>query len=168
MSVPISNDNNTEYIIHKCTFCQINPRSHSFREIRTKINNGDGVRIFYSRPADAELYHDTASVVHHFECELSGVGEWEWIFDCSGMGIGHYMQFGLVRELCRLFSMHGGLRHVKIINSGWLINMTIRFARSVWSDLPVISSHPDGNIRSWGVISSHPDGNISPGYFQSP
>jgi hypothetical protein len=53
----------------KCSFCQINPKSHSFREILCddgKPNSLAGVRVFYSRPADAELYHDAVSVVHHF------------------------------------------------------------------------------------------------------
>ena len=139
----------------KCSFCRINPRSHSFRElpeldgttqnIRVFYSSVPSIKVFYSRPTDAELYRDTASVVHHFECELSGVGDWEWIFDCDGMEIGHYTQFGLVRDLCQLFKQHGGLRRVKIINSGWLINLTVRCARLVWPELPAISIHPDGN-----------------------
>ena len=155
----------------KCFFCRINPRSHSFREITDLTGNAQGIReiheivgttqnireiheivgnvpsiqVFYSRPADAELYMDTVSVVHHFECELSGVRDWEWIFDCAGMGMGHYTQFGLVRDLCQLLKQHGGLRRVKIINSGWLINLTIRCARVIWPELPAISTHPDGN-----------------------
>lgn len=129
--------------IPKCAFCQVNPSSHSFREILdTDVTSLNHVRVFYSRPADAELYRDTVSIVHHFECELAGVGEWEWIFDCSGMGMGHYMQFGLVRELCQLFKTHGELRHVKIINSSWMINMTVRCARLVWPGLPLISIRP--------------------------
>jgi hypothetical protein len=129
--------------LNKCMFCQINPRSHSFREIYDPIKNQLSIRIFYSRPADAELYLDTASVVHHFECELTDVNNWEWIFDCEGMNFSHYIQFRLVKELCELFKRHGGLQFIKIINAGWLVNMTVRCAMLLWPQLPSISIHRD-------------------------
>lgn len=122
----------------KCAFCKVNPSNHSFKEINNYSQNNSNARVFYSRPADAKLYKDTKSVIHHFECELLGIGDWEWIFDCEEMDIGHYTQFGLVRELCQLFALQGGLRRVKIINSGWLINLTVRCARLVWPKLPEI------------------------------
>lgn len=136
----------------KCSFCRINPRSHSFREITDLTGNAQDIRVFYSRPAEAELYRDTISVVHHFECELISVKDWEWIFDCDGMEIGHYTQFGLVRELCQLFKRQGGLRRVKIINSGWLINLTVKCARLIWPELPTITNHPDGLFPITPVI----------------
>ena len=128
---------------HDCSFCRENPRSHSFTEIQAQanINRTDSSterRLFYSRPADAELYRDTISVVHHFECVLEGVGDWEWIFDCDRMGIAHYTQFELCRELCKLFVRQGGLRRVYIINTNWLIGVTIKCAKAVWHGLPEI------------------------------
>lgn len=97
-----------------CSYCARNPRSHSFKKVENKykidflVYNEYEPEIFYSRPAQAELYEDTVSVVKHFELALNGVSEWEWIFDCQGMGLSHYTQFGLVQKLCKLFAAQGG------------------------------------------------------------
>jgi len=124
-------------VLNECSYCKINPRSHSFHEV-SHLQNQLGQRVFYSRPADAELYQDTVSILHHFECKLEGVSKWEWTFDCAGMGIEHYTQFGLVKELCLLLKRHGGLQQVNIINAGCFINFTVKFAKLIWPELPTI------------------------------
>ncbi len=136
-------NSNTEMTI--CSYCSKNPRSHSFKKVENKniidfLTRSDlnDIDIFYSCPAQAELYNNTASVVSHFALQLTGVSEWEWIFDCQGMEFLHYIQFGLVRELCRLFGQQGGLKRVYILNSNWLINITISMAQSVLPNFPDI------------------------------
>lgn len=127
-----------------CSYCARNPKSHSFKKVENKNMIGFLVlseydpEIFYSRPALAELYNNTASVIKHFEIGLTGVAEWEWIFDCEGMGFSHYTQFGLVKDLCRLFGAQGGLKRVYILNSNWLINITIAAARAILPNFPDI------------------------------
>jgi hypothetical protein len=127
-----------------CSYCAKNPRSHSFKKVEHKNRIGFLApseyepEIFYSCPAEAELYDNTESVIKHFEIGLTGIEEWEWFFDCQGMSFSHYTQFGLVRELCKLFAQQGGLKRVYILNSNWLITRTIMGARAILPNFPDI------------------------------
>jgi hypothetical protein len=131
---------------NKCNYCNTNPNSHSFKQLKNSSISGKYV-IFYSKVANAELYNNTESILHHFHKELEGIGEWYWIFDCKGMKFNHYIQFNLIKELAKLIELHGGLRRIYLLEPSWLIHMSIKCA-NIFMTLPEIIISTDGSAYS--------------------
>lgn len=102
---------------HRCLHCVIDPSSHSL----IKLSEG----VYYTKPADAKMYYDANSIIHHYKCELPKVSEWKWMFDASGFGLNHFMQIDVGIKLAKLISSEysHNLTKIQIVNTNRYVNL---------------------------------------------
>jgi hypothetical protein len=95
----------------------VDPSSHSL----VKLSNN----IYYTKPADAKLYYDADSIIHHYELELPTENKWKWIFDASGFGFKHFIQVDVGIKLAKLISRDHSdyLTRIQIVNSNMYVNL---------------------------------------------
>ena len=85
-----------------CKICDEFPNSHSF----SKIEEREGVSVYYTCPAKAIKYNDSAGIIKHYKDTLDSLqgSPWKWIFDSRGFGWKHVTQVSLAIELAKLIS----------------------------------------------------------------
>jgi hypothetical protein len=100
-----------------CLYCAVDPLSHSL----VKLSND----VYYTKPADAKLYYDADSIIHHYILELPRENEWKWIFDASGFGFKHLIHVNVGVKLAKLISSSyaHNLTKIQVVNSNMCVNM---------------------------------------------
>ena len=85
-----------------CKICDEFPNSHSF----SKIEECQGVSVYYTCPAKAIKYNDSAGIIKHYKDTLDSLhgSPWKWIFDSRGFDWKHVTQVSLAIELAKLIS----------------------------------------------------------------
>jgi len=113
-----------------CAICHADPSSHSF----SKMYKTDNTTVFYTCPANATKYYDTAGIINHYDAMLreNGDGQWIWVFDSKGFGIKHMLELNTGIEIAKLITQKYSktLKKIKVINPTWYIFMaynTIKF-----------------------------------------
>lgn len=110
---------------YQCPLCYIDPSSHSL----VKLHENNNILYFYTCPAQAKLYYDVDSIIHHYNGVLSDIPstkEWIWIFDSSNFGFIHFSQFKVGIELTKLISskFSYNLKKIIIINPTFYTSST--------------------------------------------
>ena len=85
-----------------CKICDEFPNSHSF----FKIEERDGISVYYTCPAKAIKYNDSIGIIKHYKDTLDSLNgqKWCWVFDSKGFGWKHFTQVKLAIELAKLIS----------------------------------------------------------------
>ena len=106
--------------MNPCTICQIDPNAHSFHRIWTE---NPTINLYYSCPAKATKYFESAGVIEHFRVHLSENGQhpWAYILDCKGYTLAHTKQINTSITLVNMVKDKyiGSLKKVWIINYSW-------------------------------------------------
>lgn len=100
-----------------CLYCYKNPKSHSFVKVNEFIdNNNRQVILYYTKPADAELYYDTDSIITHYRNELKTLENryWIWEFDAEGFGFKHSTNISLALQLSKVITNEFGEKLLEI------------------------------------------------------
>ena len=99
-----------------CTTCHEEPDSHSF----VKLCKANGVTVYYTCPANASKYHDTAGIIAHYDALLQQNGDnpWMWIFDSKGFNAKHALEISTAIELAKLITKKyaTNLKKIRIIH----------------------------------------------------
>jgi hypothetical protein len=109
-----------------CAICAKEPSAHSFK----KISEKNGVCTFYTKPAAATKYDDTAGVIAHIDNALRAIGnkKWIWIFDSDGFEAHHAMALQTGRGILQLIEQKYGtyLQQILFINNSWHIKAVVK------------------------------------------
>jgi len=109
-----------------CAICAKEPSAHSFK----KISEKNGVCTFYTKPAAATKYDDTAGVIAHIDNALRTIGnkKWIWIFDSDGFEAHHAMALQTGRGILQLIEQKYGthLQQILFINNSWHIKAVVK------------------------------------------
>lgn len=109
-----------------CAICAKEPSAHSFK----KISEKNGVCTFYTKPAAATKYDDTAGVIAHIDNALRTMGnkKWIWIFDSDGFEAHHAMALQTGRGILQLIEQKYGtyLQQILFINNSWHIKAVVK------------------------------------------
>lgn len=109
-----------------CSICANDPSSHSF----VRLEERQGVQYFYSCPSKATRYDDADGILYHYSgmlAELNGK-PWAWIFDSTGFGVKHFLQFQVAIGLAKLISQTY-VKKIYIVHPTWHIKCTLNM---VW------------------------------------
>lgn len=109
-----------------CSICANDPTSHSF----VRLEERQGVQYFYSCPSKATRYDDADGILYHYSgmlAELNGK-PWAWIFDSTGFGVKHFLQFQVAIGLAKLISQTY-VKKIYIVHPTWHIKCTLNM---VW------------------------------------
>lgn len=109
---------------YECRVCREDPSSHSLKDLGTR----DEVTLFYTCPANATKYNDTAGIINHYDGVLGeNKKDWIWIFDGKGFGAKHMMEIGTGIALAKLITNKYGhnLKKIIIINPSWNIKTVL-------------------------------------------
>ena len=89
-----------EEAINTCTYCAINPKSHSFYCYQS---NQNGCYLYKTVVAESILFDKPGTIIHHVEHDphLSADLQWNWIIDMTKASRKHYMAVDTVRELSK-------------------------------------------------------------------
>jgi len=121
--------------MNPCDICNIDPTSHSFQTIPSDNPN---IKLFYSCPAKATKYFESAGVIEHFKkhLEQNNHHPWGYILDCSGFTLKHATQIHTSIALADLINgIYGkSLKKVWIINHNWTIKILLNAMWSVLTD----------------------------------
>ena len=102
-----------------CPKCLQVPNSHSF----TMIGKMDDIYIYYSAPAKALEYKETAENMENFKLHLNEVKgkKWIWIFDCHGMEQKHHTSMNFMLKISSFIIAE----HQDLIQGFWFIRQNI-------------------------------------------
>ena len=121
--------------MNPCNICQIDPTSHSFRKIRT-CNHA--INLFYSCPAKATKYYESAGVIEHFRLYLEENGDnaWAYILDCKGYTLAHTTQINTSVTLVNMVKDKyiGSLKKVWIVNYSWQFGIVMNILLALLPD----------------------------------
>jgi len=113
-----------------CTKCAKDPASHSFK----KVNEKNGVTLYFTQPAKARQYDDTEGILSHVDSALAANGnkKWRCIIDGAGFDVKHAMEVKTGMGLVSLLTEKYGptMHEIKIINPTWHITGVLRLAES--------------------------------------
>lgn len=108
---------------YTCPFCHVVQSCHSLKQVFER----SGVLYYYTCPAQARMYYDAPSIIHHYKGVLSEIPEtkeWVWIFDSKGFSVDHAMQTTVAIELAQLLSTFTNLKKIIIINPTFYVKVT--------------------------------------------
>lgn len=109
-----------------CAICAKEPSAHSFK----KISEKNGVCTFYTKPAAATKYDDTAGVIAHIDnaLRMNGNKKWIWLFDSDGFEAHHAMALQTGRGILQLIEQKYGtyLQQILFINNSWHIKAVVK------------------------------------------
>lgn len=113
-------------MVYHCPICRDDPTSHSLRKTR---ETSDCV-YYYTCPAQASKYNDVEGIMNHYRGVLSEIPsdkEWVWVFDASGFGMKHAMEFTLARRMATLITEEFGhsLRKIYVVRPTTFISITM-------------------------------------------
>ena len=115
-----------------CPKCHINPRAHSFKILKPDDQeNPSNTTIFYTCPADAEEYNDSAGILVHYENMLktNDDKDWVWIFNCEKLELKHSLQYSTTSGIAKIISekyMHN-IKQIYVINANYLLTIILNF-----------------------------------------
>ena len=84
-----------------CETCNINPKSHSFKLLKTTNKR----LIFYPSPSKAENPFDNDGIVSHIDSYLDHYlnnKTWVWIIDLNGFSVYHSLNVSLPIQIIQL------------------------------------------------------------------
>lgn len=109
-----------------CPKCQLGRKAHSF-EAKGTLQNG--VRIFYTCPAEREEFNDD-NFLEEFSHHLQATENkpWIWIFDCKGYQAKHMLSLKDSMGLLRLFetTYRHSLQAMYVINEAWYFHLFLK------------------------------------------
>lgn len=109
-----------------CATCAKEPSAHSFK----KVSEKNGICIFYTKPASATKYSDTAGTISHIDRALHAIGskKWTWVFDGDGFEAQHALELHTGRGILKLIEQKYGnqLQQILFINPSWHIKGVVR------------------------------------------
>jgi hypothetical protein len=109
-----------------CATCAKEPSAHSFK----KVSEKNGVCIFYTKPASATKYSDTAGTISHIDNALHAIGskKWTWVFDGDGFEAQHALALSTGRGILKLIEQKYGnqLQQILFINPSWHIKGVVK------------------------------------------
>jgi hypothetical protein len=109
-----------------CATCAKDPSAHSFKKIAEK----NGVCIFYTKPAMASRYHDTAGIIAHMDRAIQSIGNKKWmvLFDGDGFESKHAIALEAARDKLPIFEDKYGdqLQQVLFINPSWHVKLVMK------------------------------------------
>jgi hypothetical protein len=104
-----------------------------------KMTEKNGVSYYYTCPAQASKYNDTAGILIHYDHILEQQGEhpWVWTIDCVGFSLKHAVEIQTAIGLSKLISAKYGehLQQILVKRPTWHIH-SLLFV--VW---PFLSKH---------------------------
>jgi hypothetical protein len=134
-----------------CAICAKEPSAHSFK----KISEKNGVCTFYTKPASATRYNDTAGILAHIENSLLSIGnkKWAWLFDSDGFEARHALELQTARGIVQLIQSKYGaqLHEIIFINNCWHIKAVIK-AGSIALDSTITSKMKILDDRVYSVL----------------
>ena len=108
-----------EEAINTCTYCAINPKSHSFYCYQS---NQNGCYLYKTFVTEAILFDKPDTIIHHVEHDphLSADLQWSWIVDLTNASRKHYMALNTVIEISKWIKREKNnkckaLKEIKII-----------------------------------------------------
>lgn len=109
-----------------CAACAKDPSAHSFK----KISEKNGVCIFYTKPAMASHYNDTAGIIAHMDRALQSIGNKKWmvLFDGDGFESKHALALEAARDKLPIFEQKYGehLQQILFINPSWNMKLVVK------------------------------------------
>jgi hypothetical protein len=109
-----------------CATCVKEPSSHSFKRVSDK----NGICIFYTKPASATKYNDTAGTISHIDNALRSIGskKWIWIFDGDGFEAQHALALQTGKEILQLIEDKyvSQLQQILFINPTWHVKGAVK------------------------------------------
>ena len=109
-----------------CPLCHINPKSHSFRMLKTS----SPIQVFYTCPGEAENPLDIDAVILHYEnmLKLNGSKEWIWIIDCDNLKLKNTYELIIARRIAELVNTkYNNLKSIYVTNCNLVISIFINF-----------------------------------------
>jgi hypothetical protein len=119
---------NNENMKNICEKCYKNPKSHSFKILKSNSN----IPVFYTCPGEAEDYSDSDAILLHYNNMLNVYGnkEWIWVFNCDKLEIKHSLEFNTARKVSILISeKYNNIKQIYILNSNFIFNTILNI---VW------------------------------------
>jgi hypothetical protein len=115
-------------MVYECPWCKENPRSHSFKLIKTIEN----VSYIYCKPSTAELYYDSNSIKAHFNGLISDIPDkWVFILDCEDFSLKHAIELGIAKDIATiLYSNQQNILNIVIMNPNAYIDIPLVFIRN--------------------------------------
>ncbi len=110
-----------------CKTCYKDSTSHSF----SKLCEMNDVSVFYTKPAEATKYTDTAGILAHYDNMLmyNGSKPWRWIFDSEGFEMKHALEvstgIGIAKLITSKYS--NNLQKIIVTNPTWHIKLMYTF-----------------------------------------
>jgi len=109
-----------------CGTCVKEPSAHSFKRVSEK----NGICIFYTKPASATKYSDTAGTIAHVDRALQAIGskKWTWIFDGDGFEAQHALALHTGQGILELIEKKYGtqLQQILFINPTWHVKGVVK------------------------------------------
>jgi hypothetical protein len=109
-----------------CATCVKEPSAHSFK----KVSDKNGVCIFYTKPASATKYSDTAGTISHIDNALRSIGskKWIWIFDGDGFEAQHALALHTGKGILQLIEdkYDAQLQQILFINPTWHVKAAVK------------------------------------------
>jgi len=109
-----------------CGTCVKEPSAHSFKRVSEK----NGICIFYTKPASATKYSDTAGTIAHMDRALQAIGskKWTWIFDGDGFEAQHALALHTGQGILQLIEDKycNQLQQILFINPTWHVKGVIK------------------------------------------
>jgi hypothetical protein len=115
---------NIENMKDICIKCYNNPKSHSFKIVKSNIE----IPVFYTSPGEAEDYSDSDAILAHYDnmLNLYGNNEWIWVFNCDKLEIKHSLEFNTARRVAVLLSKkYNKIKQIYILNSNYIFNIIL-------------------------------------------
>ena len=122
------NSNINESMKNICEKCYKNPKSHSFRLLKSNLN----IPVFYTSPGEAEDYADSDAILNHYDnmLNLHGKNQWIWVFNCNKLELKHSLEFNTARRVAILISQkYNNIKQIYILNSNFMFNTILNI---VW------------------------------------
>jgi hypothetical protein len=115
-------------MVYECPWCKENPRSHSFRLLKTIEN----VSYIYCKPASAELYNDSESIKAHFNGLIMDIPDkWVFILDCQDFSLKHAIELGIAKDIAEiLYRNQQNILNIVIMNANAYIDIPLVFIRN--------------------------------------
>lgn len=86
--------------------------------------------MFYTKPASASKYSDTAGTLSHIDKALQSIGnkKWMWIFDGDGFETQHALELNTGRGILQLIEQKYGnqLQQILFINPSWHVKGVVK------------------------------------------
>jgi hypothetical protein len=94
------------------------------------VSEKNGICIFYTKPASATKYSDTAGTIAHVDHALQAIGskKWTWVFDGEGFEAQHALALHTGRGILQLIENKYGnqLQQILFINPTWHVKGVVK------------------------------------------